>query len=104
MNLDRAELTGAGAAVAFHVALIAALSMSLASVQRATEPPAMEVELVEDVGLQSAAAEPVTLPPPSQPPRSSLRPRKASSPSKRGRGPRNRRSPRPASPASATIS
>ena len=68
MNLDRAELTGAGAAVAFHVALIAALSMSLASVQRATEPPAMEVELVEDVGLQSAAAEPVTLPPPSQAP------------------------------------
>ena len=68
MNLDRAELTGAGAAVAFHVALIAALSMSLASVPRATEPPAMEVELVEDVGLQSAAPEPATPPPPSQAP------------------------------------
>jgi hypothetical protein len=30
MTLDRAELAGTGAAVAFHVALIAALSMSLA--------------------------------------------------------------------------
>jgi len=68
MTLDRAELTGAGAAVAFHVALIAALSMSLASVKRASEPPSMEVELVEEVGLQSAAPQPVTPPPPSQAP------------------------------------
>jgi hypothetical protein len=68
MTLDRAEMTGAGAAVAFHVALIAALSMSLASVPRATVPPAMEVELVEDVGLQSAAPEPPAPPPPSQAP------------------------------------
>jgi hypothetical protein len=35
MNFDRAEWTGTGAAVVFHVALIAALSMSLASVNRA---------------------------------------------------------------------
>lgn len=68
MNLDRAELTGAGAAVAFHVALIAALSMSLASVKRASEPPSMEVELVDEVGLQSAAPEPSMPPPPSQAP------------------------------------
>ena len=68
MTLDRAELTGAGAAVAFHIALIAALSMSLASVKRASEPPAMEVELVEDVGLQPAAPEPAAPPPPSQAP------------------------------------
>jgi hypothetical protein len=68
VNLDRAELTGAGAAVAIHVALIAAMSMSLASVASAPEPPAMEVELVEEVGLHSAAAEPPAPTPPSQAP------------------------------------
>lgn len=68
MTLDRAELTGASAALVFHVALIAALSMSLASVASAPEPPAMEVELVEEVGLQSAAPQPVSPPPPSQAP------------------------------------
>ena len=70
MNFDRAEWTGTAAAVVFHVALIAALSMSLASVNRAPEPPSMEVELVEEVGLQSAAPapEPYTPPPPSQAP------------------------------------
>lgn len=67
MNFDRAEWTGTGAAVAFHVALIAAMSMSLASVNRATEPPSMEVELVDEVGLQSASPEPV---PPTPPPAS----------------------------------
>ena len=55
MNMDRAEFAGTGAALAFHVALIAAMSISLARVANAPEPPAMEVELVEDVGLQSAA-------------------------------------------------
>lgn len=70
MNLDRAELAGTGAAVVFHVALIAAMSMSLASIDRAPEPPAMEVDLVDDVGLQSAAPKPTpfTPPPPSQAP------------------------------------
>jgi hypothetical protein len=68
MTLDRAELTGAGAAVAFHVALIAALSMSLASVAPSPEPPSMEVELVDEVGLQSASPEPATPPPASQAP------------------------------------
>ena len=68
MNFDRAEWTGTGAAVVFHVALIAALSMSLASVSNAPEPPSMEVELVEEVGLQSAAPQPYSPPPPSQAP------------------------------------
>jgi hypothetical protein len=68
MTLDRAELTGASAALVFHVALIAAMSMSLASVASAPEPPAMEVELVEEVGLQSAAPQPISPPPPSQAP------------------------------------
>ena len=70
MNLDRAEMAGTGAAVFFHVALIAAMSMSLASIDSAPEPPAMEVELVEDVGLQSAAPQPMPFapPPPSQAP------------------------------------
>lgn len=70
MNLDRAEMAGTGAAVFFHIALIAAMSMSLASIDTAPEPPAMEVELVDDVGLQSAAPEPLPFapPPPSQAP------------------------------------
>ena len=67
-SFDRAEWTGTGAAVAFHVALIAALSTSLASVNSVPEPPSMEVELVEDVGLQSASPEPPAPRPPSQAP------------------------------------
>jgi hypothetical protein len=66
MNMDRAEIIGTGAALAFHVALIAAMSIHLARVANQPEPPAMEVELVEDVGLQSAA--PAAEPPPSQAP------------------------------------
>lgn len=66
MNMDRAEFVGTGAALAIHVALIAAMSLSLARVANVPEPPAMEVELVEDVGLQSAA--PAAAPPPSQAP------------------------------------
>ena len=64
MSLDRAELAGTGAALAFHVALIAALSLSLAQVDSPSEPPAMEVELVEDVALTAAAPQAVTAPPP----------------------------------------
>ena len=66
MTLDKAELTGAGAAILFHVALIAALSIGLAKVSAPAEPPAMEVEFVEDVGLQAAA--PSATPPASQAP------------------------------------
>ena len=68
MTLDRAELTGASAALIFHIALIAALSMSLASVVSAPEPPAMEVELVDEVDLQATAPRPMAPPPPSQAP------------------------------------
>ena len=64
MTPDRAELAGTGAAIVFHVALIAALSMSLASITHQPEPPSMEVELVEDVGLQSAAPQSIPAPPP----------------------------------------
>jgi len=68
MSLDRAELAGTGAAILFHAGLIAALSMSLAGVSRAPEPPAMEVELFDEVALASAAPAPVQAPPPEQAP------------------------------------
>ena len=42
MSLDRAELAGTGTAIAFHAALIAALSLSLAHVTQPSEPPPME--------------------------------------------------------------
>ena len=65
MTLDRAELAGTGAALAFHVALIAALSMSLAHVASVPEPPSMEVEFVDEVGLTAAAPNQVAVPPPA---------------------------------------
>ena len=70
MTADRAEWTGVGAAIAFHVALIAALSMSLAHIANPPEPPSMEVELVDDIALQSAAPTPIASasPPPSAAP------------------------------------
>jgi hypothetical protein len=69
MKMDRAEWTGTGAALLFHVVLIGALSLSLAHVSSVPEPPAMDVEFVEDVGLTSAAPQSVvTPPPPSQAP------------------------------------
>lgn len=64
MRMDRAEWTGTGAALLFHVALIGAMSMSLAHVHATPEPPAMEVEFVEDVGLTSAAPQSIPVPPP----------------------------------------
>ena len=65
MKLDRAELVGTGAALSFHVALIAALSMSLARVASAPEPPSMEVEFVDEVGLTAATPNQVAVPPPA---------------------------------------
>ena len=67
MTSDRAEWTGVGAALVFHVALIAALSMSLAHIAQKPEPPSMEVELVDDVALESASPTPIASasPPPS---------------------------------------
>ena len=70
MTPDRGELAGTGAAILFHVALIAALTTTLAGVSPTPEPPAMDVEMVdaEEVGLTAAAPQPVTTPPPSQAP------------------------------------
>ena len=65
MRMDRAELAGTGAALAFHAALIAALTLSLAHVQSTPEPPSMEVEFVEDVGLEAAAPTRIATPPPA---------------------------------------
>jgi hypothetical protein len=64
MRMDRAEWTGTGAALLFHVVLIGALTMSLAHVPTVPEPPAMEVEFVEDVGLTAAAPQSIAVPPP----------------------------------------
>lgn len=55
MSLDRAEIAGTGAAVLFHVLLIGAMSIGLARVTRPPEPPAMAVEFVEEVGVESVA-------------------------------------------------
>lgn len=68
MTADRAEWTGVGAALVFHVALIAALSTSLASVKDVAEPPSMEVELVDEVALEAAAPTPIAQPAPAEPP------------------------------------
>ena len=68
MTADRAELTGVGAALAFHVALIVALSTSLASIKDVAEPPSMEVELVDEIGLEAAAPTPIAQPAPAEPP------------------------------------
>lgn len=66
MTADRFEWEGAGLALALHVALIAALSMSLADLDEQIEPPAMEVDFVEEVALEAAA--PQAVPTPSAPP------------------------------------
>ena len=68
MTADRAEWTGVGAALIFHIALIALLSTRLASSDDVPEPPSMEVELVEEVGLQAADPTPVAQPAASQSP------------------------------------
>lgn len=64
MSIERAELTGTGFALAFHVALIAALSINLARVATPPEPPSMEVELVDEIALTPAAPQAVAAPPP----------------------------------------
>jgi outer membrane biosynthesis protein TonB len=62
--MDRAQATGFGVATAGHVALFAALSLGLA-VTRLPPPqsPPIEVSFVKDVGLTSAAPEPIVTPP-----------------------------------------
>ena len=51
MSMDRAEKIGTGAALAFHVALVAALSLHLAKVETPPEPPSMGL----NPGAQTAA-------------------------------------------------
>ena len=65
MSIDRAELAGTGAALAFHVALVAALSLSLAQIDVVPEPPSMEVEFVDEVGLPAAAPPQLATPQPA---------------------------------------
>jgi len=65
MKMDRAEWTGTGAALLFHVALIGAMSMSLAHIATVPEPPAMDVEFIEEVGTTSAAPQSIAIPPPA---------------------------------------
>lgn len=68
MSIDRAELAGTGAALAFHVALVAALSLHLAQPDAIPEPPSMEVEFIDEVGLSAATPTPAVTPPQSQAP------------------------------------
>ncbi|MEQ7873885.1 cell envelope biogenesis protein TolA [Sphingomonas sp. ASV193] len=66
MRIDRAEAAGTGAALLLHLAVIAALSLSLAHVAKVPEPPAMEVEFVDNVGLAPAAPTAAPTPPPQE--------------------------------------
>ena len=53
---NTAEWRGTAGSLAFHVALVAALSLSLAQHTLPVEPPAIAVEFVDEVGLESVAA------------------------------------------------
>ena len=53
---NAAEWRGTAGSVAFHVALVAALSLSLARHALPIESPAIAVEFVDEVGLESVAA------------------------------------------------
>lgn len=69
MTSARAEWTGVGAALLFHVALIAGLSLSLAKLKNDPEPPSMQVDIVDEVALESMSpqqvAQPASAPPPA---------------------------------------
>lgn len=69
MAPDRGELGGTAAAVVLHVALIAALTTSLARVPPEPEPKPMEVEFVDspEVALTAAAPEQTAAPAPTAP-------------------------------------
>ena len=62
MTADRFEWEGAGLALALHAALIGALSLSLADLEIDAEPPAMEVEFVDEVALEAAAPQAISTP------------------------------------------
>ncbi len=62
--MDRAEATGFGLAVAGHAALLAALTLGLASLSNAPAPaPTIEVSFVDEIGLVSASPLPSIEPP-----------------------------------------
>jgi hypothetical protein len=63
--MERADRAGLSVAVAGHVLLFAALSLSIAKRQPPVTPPAevMDVQLTDEVGLRSAAPQPATEPP-----------------------------------------
>jgi outer membrane biosynthesis protein TonB len=59
--MDKADRTGLGIAIAGHVILLAALTIGLAwRVPPAMKSEVMDVQLVDAIGLQSAAPEPAT--------------------------------------------
>lgn len=68
--MDRTDRVGLGAALLLHIGLLGALSVSLLSRTAPTvpPPPAVDVSLVEEIGLQSSAPKPVAEPAPSQAP------------------------------------
>jgi outer membrane biosynthesis protein TonB len=68
MSVDRAEGSGLALAIAGHVALFALLSIGIAHREppKHFEAPAIDVQLVDAVGLQSAAPTPATEAPQQQ--------------------------------------
>ncbi|WP_300973001.1 cell envelope biogenesis protein TolA [Sphingomonas sp. LHG3406-1] len=70
MKLDRGEAQGTGVALLLHVALVVALTTSLATMPKVPEPPAVEVEFVDsdEVALTAAAPTPATPPPAAEAP------------------------------------
>ena len=58
MRLDASEWTGNGVAFGLHVALVAALSLSLARPSIPVESAPVFVEFVDEIGLESAAPVP----------------------------------------------
>lgn len=66
MTADRFEWEGAGLALVLHAGLIAALSLSLADLDSEPEPQAIEVDFVDEVALEAAAPQAVSVP--SSPP------------------------------------
>jgi len=62
--MDRAEAAGFGVATAGHAALLAALTLGLATLREAPPPSApIEVSFVEEVGLAAASPRPAIAPP-----------------------------------------
>ncbi|MDT9600919.1 cell envelope biogenesis protein TolA [Sphingosinicella rhizophila] len=61
--MDRAEATGLGVAVSGHLALLAALSLGLATATIPKQSEPIEVSFVDETGLESASPTPSDIPP-----------------------------------------